>query len=59
MTYMYNYDSKSFTLSTSAGRLRPQIRTFDVGQPDSVDFIRANRQNGPLRHINLSLLLTD
>ena len=53
------YDKMCFTVSSAGGRRGAQMGTFDVGHPDSMEFIRAKRENGRLRQFNLSLLVTD
>ncbi len=59
MSFMDIYDKMCFTVSSAGGRRGAQMGTFDVGHPDSMDFIRAKRENGRLRQFNLSLLVTD
>ncbi|MGH8203743.1 MAG: ribonucleotide reductase N-terminal alpha domain-containing protein, partial [Steroidobacteraceae bacterium] len=59
MSFMDIYDRMCFTVSSAGGRRGAQMGTFDVGHPDTIDFIRAKRENGRLRQFNLSLLVTD
>src|SRR6478735_6070512 len=59
MSFMDIYDKMCFTVSSAGGRRGAQMGTFDVGHPDTIDFIRAKRENGRLRQFNLSLLVTD
>jgi len=59
MSFMDIYDRMCFTVSSAGGRRGAQMGTFDVGHPDTMDFIRAKRENGRLRQFNLSLLVTD
>src|SRR5688500_11719880 len=59
LSFMDIYDKMCFTVSSAGGRRGAQMGTFDVGHPDSMDFIRAKRENGRLRQFNLSLLITD
>ena len=44
---------------SAGGRRGAQMATFDIGHPDSMEFIRAKRENGRLRQFNCSLLITD
>jgi len=59
LSFMDIYDKMCFTVSSAGGRRGAQMGTFDVGHPDSLEFIRAKRENGRLRQFNLSLLITD
>jgi ribonucleoside-diphosphate reductase alpha chain len=59
LSFMDIYDKMCFTVSSAGGRRGAQMGTFDVGHPDSMDFIRAKREAGRLRQFNLSLLITD
>jgi ribonucleoside-diphosphate reductase alpha chain len=53
------YDKMCFTVSSAGGRRGAQMGTFDVGHPDTIDFIKAKREDGRLRQFNLSLLITE
>ncbi len=59
LSFMDIYDKMCFTVSSAGGRRGAQMGTFDVGHPDTLEFIRAKRENGRLRQFNLSLLVTD
>ncbi len=59
LSFMDIYDRMCFTVSSAGGRRGAQMATFDIGHPDSLDFIRAKREDGRLRQFNLSLLVTD
>ncbi|MEJ2515899.1 MAG: adenosylcobalamin-dependent ribonucleoside-diphosphate reductase [Gammaproteobacteria bacterium] len=59
LSFMDIYDRMCFTVSSAGGRRGAQMGTFDVGHPDSMEFVRAKRENGRLRQFNLSLLVTD
>ena len=59
LSFMDIYDKMCFTVSSAGGRRGAQMATFDVGHPDSMDFIRAKREDGRLRQFNCSLLVTD
>src|SRR5687767_10485873 len=59
LSFMDIYDRMCFTVSSAGGRRGAQMGTFDVGHPDTMDFIRAKREDGRLRQFNLSLLVTD
>ncbi len=59
LSFMDIYDRMCFTVSSAGGRRGAQMGTFDVGHPDSMEFVRAKRENGRLRQFNLSLLITD
>src|SRR5690606_40317624 len=59
LSFMDIYDKMCFTVSSAGGRRGAQMGTFDVGHPDVMDFIRAKREAGRLRQLNLSLLITD
>src|SRR3954468_19724355 len=59
LSFMDIYDKMCFTVSSAGGRRGAQMGTFDVGHPDSMEFIRAKRENGRRRQFNLSLLITD
>ena len=59
LSFMDIYDKMCFTVSSAGGRRGAQMGTFDVGHPDSLEFIRAKREDGRLRQFNLSLLITD
>jgi ribonucleoside-diphosphate reductase alpha chain len=59
LSFMDIYDKMCFTVSSAGGRRGAQMGTFDVGHPDSMEFIRAKREDGRLRQFNLSLLITD
>src|ERR1700761_7789037 len=59
LSFMDIYDKMCFTVSSAGGRRGAQMGTFDIGHPDALEFIRANRENGRLRQFNLSLLVTD
>jgi ribonucleoside-diphosphate reductase alpha chain len=59
LSFMDIYDKMCFTVSSAGGRRGAQMATFDVGHPDSMDFIRAKREDGRLRQFNCSLLGTD
>ncbi len=58
LSFMDIYDKMCFTVSSAGGRRGAQMATFDIGHPDSADFIRAKREDGRLRQFNLSLLIT-
>jgi ribonucleoside-diphosphate reductase alpha chain len=59
LSFMDIYDKMCFTVSSAGGRRGAQMGTFDIGHPDTLEFIRAKRENGRLRQFNLSLLITD
>ncbi|HVO46129.1 MAG TPA: adenosylcobalamin-dependent ribonucleoside-diphosphate reductase [Steroidobacteraceae bacterium] len=59
LSFMDIYDKMCFTVSSAGGRRGAQMGTFDVGHPDSMEFVRSKRENGRLRQFNLSLLVTD
>jgi ribonucleoside-diphosphate reductase alpha chain len=59
LSFMDIYDKMCFTVSSAGGRRGAQMGTFDVGHPDTIDFVRTKRENGRLRQFNLSLLVTD
>jgi ribonucleoside-diphosphate reductase alpha chain len=59
LSFMDIYDRVCATISSAGGRRGAQMGTFDIGHPDVLDFIRAKREDGRLRHFNLSLLITD
>src|SRR5690606_36448976 len=59
LSFMDIIDKMCFTVSSAGGRRGAQMGTFDVGHPDVREFIRAKREDGRLRHFNLSLLITD
>src|ERR1700753_1771614 len=59
LSFMDIYDKMCFTVSSAGGRRGAQMGTFDIGHPDALEFIRAQRDNGRLRQFNLSLLITD
>ena len=58
LSFMDIYDAMCFTVSSAGGRRGAQMATFDVGHPDTMEFIRAKREDGRLRQFNLSLLIT-
>jgi len=58
LSFMDIYDKMCFTVSSAGGRRGAQMATFDVGHPDTLDFVRAKRESGRLRQFNLSLLVT-
>ncbi|MFL2553633.1 MAG: adenosylcobalamin-dependent ribonucleoside-diphosphate reductase [Candidatus Rariloculaceae bacterium] len=59
LSFMDIYDKMCFTVSSAGGRRGAQMGTFDIGHPDTMEFIRAKREDGRLRQFNLSLLITD
>ena len=59
LSFMDIYDKMCFTVSSAGGRRGAQMGTFDVGHPDTMEFIRAKREDGRLRQFNLSLLISD
>ncbi|MCZ6499775.1 MAG: adenosylcobalamin-dependent ribonucleoside-diphosphate reductase [Gammaproteobacteria bacterium] len=59
LSFMDIYDKMCFTVSSAGGRRGAQMGTFDVGHPDTLEFVRAKREDGRLRQFNLSLLITD
>jgi len=59
LSFMDIFDKMCFTVSSAGGRRGAQMGTFDISHPDVVDFIRAKREDGPLRQFNLSLLITE
>ena len=59
LSFMDIYDKMCFTVSSAGGRRGAQMGTFDVGHPDTMEFIRSKREDGRLRQFNLSLLITD
>ena len=59
LSFMDIYDKMCFTVSSAGGRRGAQMATFEVGHPDTMEFIRAKREDGRLRQFNCSLLITD
>lgn len=59
LSFMDIYDRMCSTVSSAGGRRGAQMGTLDVSHPDVFDFIKAKREDGRLRHFNLSLLITD
>src|SRR5665213_3699607 len=59
LSFMDIFDKMCFTVSSAGGRRGAQMGTFDIGHPDSMEFVRAKRENARLRQFNLSLLITD
>jgi len=59
LSFMDIYDKMCFTVSSAGGRRGAQMGTFDVGHPDTLEFVRVKREAGRLRQFNLSLLITD
>lgn len=58
LPFMDVFDAMCKTVSSAGGRRGAQMGTFDIGHPDVMDFIQAKKENGRLRHFNLSLLIT-
>lgn len=58
LPFMDIFDAMCKTVSSAGGRRGAQMGTFDVSHPDIMDFIRAKREDGRLRHFNLSALIT-
>lgn len=58
LSFMDIFDKMCFTVSSAGGRRGAQMGTFDISHPDSIDFIRAKREDGRLRQFNLSCLIT-
>jgi len=59
LSFMDVFDKMCATVSSAGGRRGAQMATFDIGHPDVEAFIRAKREDGRLRHFNLSLLISD
>lgn len=59
LSFMDIFDSMCATISSAGGRRGAQMGTFAADHPDVFDFIRAKRENGRLRHFNLSVLVPD
>lgn len=58
LTFMDIYDKMCFTISSAGGRRGAQMATFDISHPDTLEFIKAKREDGRFRQFNLSLLIT-
>jgi ribonucleoside-diphosphate reductase alpha chain len=58
LSFMDVFDKLCATIASAGGRRGAQMATFDVHHPDVMEFIRAKREDGRLRHFNLSLLIT-
>jgi ribonucleoside-diphosphate reductase alpha chain len=59
LSFMDTFDSMCKTIMSAGGRRGAQMGTFDVTHPDILKFIKAKREDGRLRHFNLSALITD
>ncbi len=59
LSFMDVYDKMCFTIASAGGRRGAQMATFDIKHPDVLEFIKAKREDGRLRHFNLSVLITD
>ena len=59
LAFADTYDKACFTVSSAGGRRGAQMLTFDVSHPDVIDVIKAKREDGRLRHFNISILITD
>ena len=59
LSFMDVYDKMCLTIMSAGGRRGAQMATFDISHPDVIDFIKAKREDGRLRHFNLSVLITD
>lgn len=59
LSFMDIYDAMCATISSAGGRRGAQMGTFAADHPDVFDFVRAKRENGRLRHFNLSVLVPD
>ncbi len=53
------FDKLCGNISSAGGKRGAQMATLDVSHPDVLGFIKAKREDGQLRHFNLSLLITD
>lgn len=53
------FDKVCANVSCAGGKRGAQMATLDVSHPDVLEFIKAKREDGRLRHFNLSLLITD
>ena len=53
------FDKVCGNISSAGGKRGAQMATLDVSHPDVLEFIKAKREDGQLRHFNLSLLITD
>lgn len=58
LSFMDVYDKMCFTISSAGGRRGAQMGTMSIEHPDILDFIKAKREDGRLRHFNLSVLIT-
>src|SRR3546814_12681935 len=54
MSFMAIYDKICFTVSSAGGRRGAQMGTFTVSHTAVKDFIRPNRDAGPLPHGHMS-----
>ncbi|WP_432473615.1 adenosylcobalamin-dependent ribonucleoside-diphosphate reductase [Amphritea sp. HPY] len=59
LSFMDIFDSTCAVVTSAGGSRGAQMATLDIGHPDVMEFIRAKREDGRLRHFNLSLLITD
>jgi len=57
--FMKIFDTMCATISSSGGRRGAQMATMHVWHPDIEAFVDAKKQDGVLRHMNLSVLVTD
>jgi ribonucleoside-diphosphate reductase alpha chain len=59
LSFMDVFDALCATVSSAGGRRGAQMATFLIRHPDVLDYVKAKRQDGRLRHFNMSVLVTE
>ena len=59
ISFMDIYDVTCGTIASAGGRRGAQMATFNVAHPDIMQLVKAKRENGKLRHFNISVLVDE
>ncbi len=59
VAFLHVFDAMCATIAASGPRRGAMMATLRCDHPDILEFLRAKRERGVLRHFNLSVLVTD